>query len=152
MLNRREVLAICGMGVVALTSFEWFPGQVFASPQDVKKRMAELAGGAKPKKGRVTITLPKITDQGNFVPVSVAVESRMTQEEHVKAIHILAERNPVPEVVSFFLGPQNPKAVVSTRIRLVKTQVVIALAEISDGSLYIGKARCKILTGVGGCG
>ena len=57
-----------------------------------------------------------------------------------------------PEVASFRLGPANGKAQVSTRIRLLKTQVVIVAAEMSDGSVYMAKGRSKITGGAGGCG
>ena len=152
MLNRRDILRLCaamaalGLPLGGLIESAW------ASPRDAKNRLTKIPGGIKPKKGRIAIILPKVTDQGDFVPLRVAVESPMTEADHVKAIHIVAERNPTPEVASFYLSRAIGKAEVTTRIRLVKTQVVVAVAEMSDGTLFLGKARCKISTGAGGCG
>ena len=148
MLTRREVLAL--FASAAFTALA--PGAALAAPKDVKKRLSELTGGVKPQKGRIKVTVPKVTDQGDFVPLRVAVDSPMSEDEHVTAIHVLAERNPTPAVASFRLGPATGKAEVSTRIRLVKTQVIQVAAEMSDGSVYLQKARCKISTGAGGCG
>ena len=46
----------------------------------------------------------------------------------------------------------NGRAEISTRVRLLQTQVVIAAAEMSDGSVRVGKGRCKIIGGAGACG
>ncbi len=150
--GRRKVLLMCGRAFAASIPMLLLPCLAGASPRDAKKRLAALTNDVAVKKGRVTITLPKITDQGDFVPIKVAVESPMTEFDHVKAIHIVAERNPDPAVASYYLGPANGKAEISTRIRLVKTQVVVAAAVMSDGSIYVGKTHSKISTGAGGCG
>ena len=49
-------------------------------------------------------------------------------------------------------GQRNGAARVSTRIRLVKTQNIVAVAEMSDGSAYMGKRLTKVARGGGGCG
>jgi sulfur-oxidizing protein SoxY len=52
----------------------------------------------------VKLDIPPLIDNGNAVPLTVTVESPMTQAEHVRAIHVLTERNPQPNVVSAHLG------------------------------------------------
>lgn len=152
MLNRRDILSLFAALAAAGLPLGGLIGSARAAPRDARKYLAGITGGIKPKKGRITITLPRVTDQGYFVPLRVAVESPMSEVDYVKAIHIVAERNPTPAVASFYLSRAIGKAEVSTRIRLIKTQVVVVLAEMSDGSLFLGKARCKISTGAGGCG
>ncbi len=148
MLTRREVLTL-----FATAAFTSLPMEsALAAPRDAKKRLAELTNGVKPQKGRVKVTVPEVTDQGDFIPLRVAVDSPMSEADHVTAIHVLAERNPTPAVASFRLSPASGRAEVSTRIRLVQTQVVQVAAEMNDGSVYLAKARCKISTGSGGCG
>jgi len=151
-LTRRQVVLGGGGAVIALAILGVSPGPALASPTDAKKLLAELSGGAAFKKGRVHITLPKITDKGPFTRISVAVDSPMSGDDYVKALHIVAERNTVPEVASFYFTPMNGEARVTTRIRLRKTQIIVAVAEMSDGTAYIGKARTKIASGGGGCG
>ena len=152
MLNRRDLLILCGAWAAAGFPVSGLLNPAHAAPRDAKKRLADLVGGVKPEKGRIKITLPKVTDQGRFVPIRVAVESPMSPDDHVKAIHIVAERNPTPEVASFYLSAANGKAEVSTRIRLLQTQVVVVAAEMSDGSVFMAKGRSKITGGAGGCG
>ena len=41
----------------------------------------------------------------------------------------------------FHLGPKAGRAQVATRIRLAASQVVVAVAEASDGSFWISKAN-----------
>ena len=151
MLSRRKILFLCAAAAASLP-FGAALRDAEAAPKDAKKRLADLTGGAEQQKGGVTIILPAATDQARHVPMRILVESPMTEDDHVKAIHVVAERNPTPAVASFHLGPANGKAEISTRIRLLQTQVVVAAAEMSDGTVRIGKARCKITGGTGGCG
>ena len=152
MLRRRDILLLCGAATAVGLPCGALLRDAQASPKDAKKLLADLTGGVEQQRGGVTITLPAATDQARHVPMRVSVESPMTAEDHVKAIHVVAERNPTPAVASFHLSPANGKAEISTRIRLLQTQVVVAAAEMSDGTVRIGKARCKITGGTGGCG
>ena len=151
--SRRQALRVPAAAALAVAgALAAAPRRAGATPQEAKKLLAELADGAAPRKGRVMITVPAITDQGALVPISVSVDSPMTADDHVKAIHIFAERNTVPRVGTYYLGPANPRAEFSTRIRVKTSQVIIAAAVMSDGSVFVGKARCKIVSGTGGCG
>lgn len=151
-LTRRQVLAGGGGAMVALSVLGLSAADAAASPKDAKGKLAELTGNAVLKKGRVHVTLPKLTNKGPFARIAIAVDSPMSEEDYVKALHIVAERNTVPEVASFYFSPMSGRAEVTTRIRLKKTQIIVAAAEMSGGSVYIGKARTKVSRGGGGCG
>jgi sulfur-oxidizing protein SoxY len=152
MLSRRDLLLLFAAVAASGLPFGGLLRPAGAAPRDAHEFLENLTGGTEQKKGRVTITLPVVTDQARHVPMRVSVDSPMTDNDHVKAIHVVAERNPTPAIASFYLGPDNGKAEISTRIRLIKTQIVVAAAEMSDGSVLIGKARCKITGGAGACG
>ena len=152
MLNRRDLLILCATWASVGFPVGGLLKPVYAAPRDAKNRIDELTGGVAPQKGRVKITLPAVTDQGRFVPIRVSVDSPMSETDYVKAIHIVSERTPTPEVASFRLSAANGRAEVSTRIRLLQTQVVLVAAEMNDGSVYLGKGRSKITGGAGGCG
>ena len=92
----------------------------------------------------MTLELPPLSDNGNTVPLTVSVESPMTQAEHVRTIHIFTELNPQPDVVSFRFGPRAGRARVSTRIRLANTQTVTAIGELSDGSFWSTSASVVV--------
>ncbi len=94
--------------------------------------------------GRVNFSLPPIAENGYSVSLDVEVESPMTEEDHVRRIMILSERNPVPTLAQFHLGPRAGIAKVSTKIRLAGTQTVLAIAEMSDGSLWSGTAATVV--------
>jgi sulfur-oxidizing protein SoxY len=83
------------------------------------------------------------------VPVTVVVDSPMTAERHVPAIHLVATRNPTPGIASFRLTPASGKAQVSMRIRLAEKQTLLVFAEHSDGT--INRAAAEIKVSVGGC-
>ena len=103
--------------------------------------MDEVLGkGASIKRGRVKIELPELAENGNSVPLKLTVDSPMTAADHVKAIYVFSERNPVSNVVRFHLGPRSGAARVQTSIRLAATQRITAIARMSDGSLWSGSA------------
>ena len=109
-----------------------------------------ILGERSAEQGRIVIDLPAIAENGNTVPLSVEVDSPMTEADHVKALHVMTERNPDPEVATFYFTPRSGRAIVATRIRLAESQTVHALAEMSDGSVYAA-ARAVEVT-IGGCG
>lgn len=99
--------------------------------QDVRPLIAKLTGGVAPEAGGIEIELPQIAENGNSVPMHIRVESPMTAQDYVSALHIIAERNPRPLVATFHLGPQSGRAEISTRVRLAGTQKVTVLAQLS---------------------
>ena len=130
-ITRREVLKTSG--AIALGAA--LPGQANALGQ-METAIRRVIGEAEIRKGKVTLDLPPLVENGNTVPLTVIVDSPMTKADHVKAIHVFNEKNPQPNVVSMQLGPRAGKAHVSVRVRLAGTQTLTAIAEMSDGSCW----------------
>lgn len=131
MTSRRDFLIVAGgIGLVSAD------GGVRATPAAMQEAIRKVVGAAPVRRGRVKLDVPPLIDNGNAVPLAVAVDSPMTPADHVKAIHVFTERNPLPDVLSVFLGPRAGRARVATRVRLADTQKVIAIAELSDGSFW----------------
>lgn len=131
-ITRREVLFVGGMAVAGA-----LPAPAAAStPGQMETAMRRVIGEAEVRKGKVTLDLPPLVENGNTVPMTVSVDSAMSKTDYVKAIHVFNEKNPQANVVSVQLGPRAGKAVVSTRIRLAGTQKLTAIAEMSDGSYW----------------
>ncbi len=151
-LSRRQVLSLGGAAIVTTAILGLAPYDANASPRKAKARLAELTKGAALEKGRVNISLPPLTQDGTRTRIAVAVDSPMTNSDYVKALHILAERNTVPDVATYHFSPLSGRAEVVTRIRVAKSQTIIVAAEMNDGSVYYAKARCKVARGAGGCG
>jgi sulfur-oxidizing protein SoxY len=95
-----------------------------------------VVGEAPVTKGRVTLDVPPLVENGNTVAMTVTVESPMTPADHVKVVHVFNEKNPQPNVIDAYFGPRAAKASFSSRIRLADTQTLIAIAEMSDGSFW----------------
>jgi sulfur-oxidizing protein SoxY len=149
MLNRRTFTA----GAAATLSGATLSlSEVSAQDQEPawKEAVKRVLGDAKPVDGKLVIDMPEIAENGNTVPLSINVESTMTSNDYVKAIHIIATANPQPGVVTFRFTPLAGKAAAATRMRLARTQEVIAIAELSDGKFLMGKRTVKVT--IGGCG
>jgi sulfur-oxidizing protein SoxY len=137
MTTRRQFLIITG-GLVAASGIS-LPAAAQApraTPEAMKAAIRELIGEAPVKEGRVKLDLPPIVENGNSVSMTVAVDSPMTEADHVKGIHVFTEKNPQPYVGHFHLGPRSGRASIATRIRLADSQKIIAIAQLSDGSFW----------------
>lgn len=148
-LGRRQILKSVGLGALALAGTGLSSKTVKATPDKASEYLSKLTGAAGTN-GKVTVKLPEIAENGRTVPITVSVDSPMTEGDYVKSVHIVSERNPQPEVISFNLSPSMGKAEVSTRMRLGKTQKVRAAAVMNDGSVYTGEKEIKVT--IGGCG
>jgi sulfur-oxidizing protein SoxY len=136
-LSRRSLLA----GAVSILVLPLSAGLAVATPESMAEAMDEALGkGASIKPGKIRIELPQLAENGNSVPLKIAVESPMTAADHVKTIYIFSEKNPVSNVVRFHLGPRSGVARIQTSIRLAATQRITAVAQMSDGSLWTGGA------------
>lgn len=125
--------------------------QVAAKPSETFDEMyARLTNGAKPSAGKMAFDVPEIAENGNTVPFTVTADSPMTADNHVRVIHLLSTANPQAGVARFEFTPESGKAAVSSRMRLAKTQDIVALAETSNGEFWV--ARTKVTVTIGGCG
>jgi sulfur-oxidizing protein SoxY len=140
-LTRRMALMAVASTLVARNAF--------ATADQAKEWLASHAKGT-PQEGKVTLKAPEIAENGNAVPLTVAVESEMSAKSYVKALYIAADGNPNPPVAIYEFTPMSGKAEVSLRIRLAQTQKLIAVAEMNDGTLYTASREVKVT--IGGCG
>ncbi|WP_295132858.1 SoxY-related AACIE arm protein [uncultured Reyranella sp.] len=129
-MDRRHFLA----GTAAVVVLPLAPAA--ATPDAMAEAIRKVIGMATPIEGRVKLDVPPLVENGSTVPLTVSVESPMTADDHVKAIHVFNEKNPQPNVFSARLGPQNGRAVIGTRIKLGDSQRIIAIAETSDGKFW----------------
>lgn len=133
--TRRQALAAAG-GAVLLVAAR--PALATTDSRDAAIRA--FAGEAEIRPGRVVLDLPPLVENGNAAPLTVGVESPMTEADHVRRIAVFNEKNPQPHVLVAYLGPRSGRARLSTRIRLADTQRITAIAEMSDGSYWSGAA------------
>ena len=111
-------------------------GQANAHISTTDPLVFSLTKGKTVNAGRVKLELPELAENGNSVAMSVHVDSPMTAADHVRAVHLISEKNPVREMASFWLGPHSGRAEIGSRIRLNGSQRMVAIAELSDGSFW----------------
>jgi sulfur-oxidizing protein SoxY len=143
-VRRRDVLLAAGLAAaLPLRS-------ALADGERLRLLLAGLLGERAPREGRVVIDIPEVAENGATVPIEVTVASPMTEADHVRELHLLAERNPSPEVAVYRFTPRSGRAFVATRIRLAESQRVHALAIMSDGTPFAASREVQVT--VNGCG
>ena len=144
--SRREAMAA---GAAAVTAGAGLAVGPAAALNDYAERIKAFTGGNTPVEGRIRIELPELAENGNTVPLSVAVTGPMAGDAHVQEILVVAPANPNARVIRFrFSRMSVPEA--STRIRLAETQDVMAVAKLSDGTFFQASRQIKVT--IGGCG
>ena len=136
-ITRRNAMAL-GLGGIAAAAL---PARLWAAKLD--DAVAAYTGGATAGEGGLTLTAPEIAENGNTVPIAVSAPGAVS-------IALFATGNPEPGVATFTFGPAAGSQSVATRIRLAKTQDVLAVAKMADGSFAQAKSTVKVT--IGGCG
>jgi sulfur-oxidizing protein SoxY len=142
--TRRAVLTAVAAGAAGLA------GAAVAEPpepgEDVADLVRRLTGRTAADSARVQLIMPRDFANGGAVPVKLVIDSPMKETDHVRHVRLLAPRNPIVEVARFDFAPGRSGARVSTRIRLAQSQHVVALAEMSDGSLLMTTTWVEVAT------
>lgn len=125
---------------IGATAAAMLPVRAMATVED---NIAAFTGGADVGEGGLTLTAPEIAENGNTVPIEVSAPG-------ATAIMVLATGNPTPAAATFHFGPLAAAQMASTRIRLAKTQDVLAIAKMADGSFVQVTQEVKVT--IGGCG
>ena len=132
--SRRSFIVALGSASIV----PWLNAQ--ATTSEAVETIKKIVGQVEPRVGRVALEIAPLVENGNLVPMTVSVESPMTSTDFVKTVHIISEKNPLPNIVSFNFGARAGRAQVSTRIRLLTSQRLWAIAEMNDGSFWQGHA------------
>jgi sulfur-oxidizing protein SoxY len=143
--TRRALLAAVAGGA-------GFVGRTFVQPlrasvsDEAVQLIKQLTGKTPMASDRLHLAMPSVFPNGYTVPLTLEIDSPMTETEHVRHVRVLAPRNPLIEVAGFHFVPQRSEPRVSTRIRLAEPQYVLALAEMNDGTLLMTKAWVEVAT------
>ena len=144
-LTRRYVLTAGSIWSAALACAFFSSGRVRAQDEAVEL-VERLTGQTATVSDRLHLVMPAVFPTGYTVPMDLDIDSPMTEDDHVKRIRVFAPQNPLLEVASFNFVPQRSIARVSTRIRLAEPQYVVAVAEMSDGTLLMTKTFVDVAT------
>src|SRR6476646_4127488 len=133
----RRAVMLGGLAGSLAATIRLEPAQ--ATPERMRAAIRNVVGEASIRKGRVDLEVPPLVENGNTVSLAVSVDSPMAATDYVKSIHVFNEKNPQPNVIGIHLGPRAGKASIATRIRLADSQKVVAIAQMSDGSVWSGQ-------------
>ena len=146
-LSRREALAAGAGVIVAGLGASAPPAHALNGYADEIKK---FTGGKTTTEGKVKLDLPEIAENGNTVPMTVSVESPMTEQSYVTELLVVGDGNPNGGMATFHFTPLSGAAEANTRIRLAATQNITAVAKMNDGSFYTASKQVKVT--IGGCG
>lgn len=136
-LSRRELMAAgaAGLALAALPA-----PALAAAPPALAELIARVTEGAAPERSKISFDIPQLVENGNSVDVAILVESPMTEADHVRWIHVIAEKNPFPDVARFHLGPRSGRADIRATLRLATSQKVAVVAALSSGGYVMADA------------
>jgi sulfur-oxidizing protein SoxY len=96
----------------------------------------------------IAIEMPYRAEDAAIVPVTLRVKLPPADGRRVVAITLVVDQNPAPMAARFELGQDSYVSDISTRVRVNSYTDVHAVAELSDGKLYMTKTFVKAS---GGC-
>jgi len=96
----------------------------------------------------VQLDVPARPDDAAAVPVLIRIKSPQTTGSFVKNIYVVIDRNPEPLAGVFRLTRDSGLAEVQTRLRVETHSPMRAIAEMSDGGLYMS---ARLVKAAGGC-
>ena len=96
----------------------------------------------------ISIEMPFRAEDAAIVPVTLRTKLPSGDPRRVLAITLVIDQNPAPMAARFELGPDASVSEISTRVRVNNYTDVHAVAELSDGQLYVSKTYVKAS---GGC-
>jgi sulfur-oxidizing protein SoxY len=129
-----------GLGAVKILAVS----PALATPETLASAIRNVTGGGALQPGKVKLEIPPLVENGNSVPLTVTVDQALTPENYVKSIYVFNEKNPQPNVAAFHFTPRSGRASATTRIRLADSQMVVAVARLSDGSLWTDRAQVVV--------
>jgi sulfur-oxidizing protein SoxY len=131
--------ALCMTPSTAAEPYDPWPGLV----QDIFKNRPMTDGS-----DVIAIEMPYRAEDAAIVPVTLRSKLASDDNRHLRTITLVIDQNPAPMAAKFELEPDARVSEISTRVRVNSYTNVHAVAELSDGKLYMVKTYVKAS---GGC-
>lgn len=152
-----KLLGVAGMTAGAaslgmIRSLEAAPPGAIQPEEKVEETLKRLFGNRtlNPAGDKIKLELPLIAENGAVVPIRVESDLPMTSNEYVKSLYIISDKNRRPLNAKVNFTPDSGKAYFAANLRLGASGNVRAVAEMSNGTLYMAMQEVKVT--VGGCG
>ena len=141
--NRRAMLALATVLLVGAGG----PASAQGAWPDIKSSLfgeRELLDA----KGVIRLIAPERAADAATVPITIEAELAQTPERWIKTVHLVIDENPAPVAAVFHLSREAGRASLATRVRVNAYTKVHAIAETSDGKLYVAE---RFVKAAGGC-
>ncbi len=96
----------------------------------------------------IELKAPPSAEDPALVPISIHTKIPQTENQFIRSITVLIDKNPLPLVGIFEFTPASGRADLAMRIRIDDRTFVRAIAEMNTGELYMDE---RFVRGVGGC-
>jgi sulfur-oxidizing protein SoxY len=150
----KTILRAVGVASLAIAMLDCAGFGAFAEPAAQRDAWPQLANdifGGRPLAdgtGLLDIEMPSRAEDAAIVPLTVRATLATADTRRVKAFTIVIDENPAPVAATFSIGSSSIVSSISTRVRVNSYTNVHAVAELSDGKLYVVKTYVKAS---GGC-
>lgn len=96
----------------------------------------------------LTLEAPKRAENPAVVPIRIATALDQNAEQSIRSITLIVDKNPDPKAGVFNFTTASGRADLDLRIRVDQYSMVRAIAETTDGKLYM---TSRFVKGSGGC-
>jgi sulfur-oxidizing protein SoxY len=98
--------------------------------------------------GVIHLAAPQRAHDAAIVPIEMVADIAQTPERYIRTVHLVIDQNPAPVAGAFHLTLESGRATIATRVRINEYTNVRAIAETSDGQLYMAS---RFVKASGGC-
>jgi sulfur-oxidizing protein SoxY len=96
----------------------------------------------------LTLRAPARAQDASTVPISISTHLPQTAERYIQKLYLFIDHNPSPVAAIFTFTPDSGRADIETRVRVEDYTWMRAVAETSDGKLYMAQ---RFVKAAGGC-
>ena len=96
----------------------------------------------------LVLDTPLRAEDAAIVPIAISTRLPQTESRYVEKLYLVIDNNPSPISAIFSFTPQSGRADIETRVRVDEYTFVRAIAEMSDGGLFMTTRWVKAS---GGC-
>lgn len=150
-MSRHRLRLLCAMGLLGATLAMHVSPLPAAEPYDPWPGLVQDVFNNRPMSDGsdvIGIEMPYRAEDAAIVPVTLRSKLSPDDSRRVRTITLVIDQNPAPMAAKFELGPDARVSEISTRVRVNSYTNVHAVAELSDGQLYMVKTFVKAS---GGC-
>ncbi len=129
-----------GSPIALAADAKGWPASAFAAT-NVNELLHELFHlRSVPESSTVRLQITGPMDEQRIVPVSVAVDHPMREDDHIVRIYMIVDSNPQPLASIFHCGPKNGRAACYQRVQVHQDGPIRAIAESNRGDLFASAA------------